>query len=316
MVDSYRSHRLVLKEKYEAIKKSVVTVIGMGATGSAVAELLTRAGIKKLKIIDRDIVEKSNLIRQTLYTVNHIGLSKIEAAIVALSEINPQVTVEGFALELNAISAHILLREGIIFDCTDNIETRQIINAYCHKHQKAWIHTAVAGTLSVCGRIDPNISCFSCYIQHAKPTKTCETDGVLNTAVYGCASQAVSLFYSMQSSKYSKNILYRTNWSTLTTKTVEILRYKKCEVCKKNYSALEDLPQSTVKLCGTNMYQIRLNSVNVSDYLKRFSKKRLIQNKYKTVIDKKIIVFSDNRVFIPATSEKQAKSIAATYFPF
>ncbi len=289
--------------------------MGIGALGCSVAQLLVRAGIGRLHLIDRDIVEKNNLIRQPLYTFDDVGATKIEAALRHLQKDNQDVTLVGHPSELTGVNANALLPRGIIIDCTDNLQTRFVINEYCHREQRTWIHTAALGAIGVCGCIDPGKSCISCYFGSAATKETCETSGVLNSAAMGTASQAASLFYGLlMHKKPRKNRLYRTDWLSFITREMVIPRRSTCLVCSGHYSVLGKTCNVAIRLCGTNLFQMRLPSpISPEEMVKRFGK-RVSCSPYRNTLDKCITVFSDGRVLVAAKTERRARALFARYF--
>src|SRR3989338_4972766 len=132
--------REIGKEGQEKLKKSTIAIVGLGALGTNSAELLARAGIGKLLLIDRDVVELSNLQRQSLFNENDVGKPKALAAKEHLKKINNEVEFNVFADDLNHENIYrmipindfknnkIIKNIDIILDCTDNLETRFLIN--------------------------------------------------------------------------------------------------------------------------------------------------------------------------------------------
>src|SRR3989344_7380553 len=125
-------------EGQNKIERAVVAIVGVGALGTVAAELLTRAGIGALILIDRDIVEESNLQRQTLYQEKDVGRSKAVAAKERLIKINSKAKVEIHAIHLNSVSIPVLERAQLVLDCADNLQTRFLINDFCRKNGVPW----------------------------------------------------------------------------------------------------------------------------------------------------------------------------------
>ena len=122
------------------IRSSKVVLIGCGALGSVSAEMLTRAGVGQLRLVDRDFVEKSNLQRQSLFTEEHVsqGIPKSVAATRALRAINSEIDVEGVTADATWQNIETLCQNhDIIVDGTDNFETRFLINDVAVKHANA-----------------------------------------------------------------------------------------------------------------------------------------------------------------------------------
>ncbi len=109
MTERYSRQELILgKKKQKKLENSVIAIVGIGALGTVAAELLTRAGVGKLILIDRDIVEESNLQRQVLFTEKDVGKSKANVAKEKLKEINSLVKLESYALHLNSENISLL----------------------------------------------------------------------------------------------------------------------------------------------------------------------------------------------------------------
>ncbi|MHC4393415.1 MAG: ThiF family adenylyltransferase [Planctomycetota bacterium] len=181
------------------LAEASVAIVGVGATGSALAPLIVRAGFGRVRLIDRDIVERSNLQRQLLYTDQDAerALPKVEAAQRALAAANPEVTIEAHAADLSAGNVHRLL-DGVdlVLDGTDNFEARLLLNDWCVRERVPWIYVGVIGvtghTLTILPGSGP---CFRCYLPEPPPpgtVATCETAGVLGPAVTAIASLAAT----------------------------------------------------------------------------------------------------------------------------
>src|SRR6202049_4735410 len=125
---------------------SSAVLVGCGALGTALANLLVRAGVGKLRIVDRDFVEPSNLQRQTLFEEADAreALPKAVAAERRLRSINADVQVQGVVADLNpANSAELLGGFPLLLDGTDNFETRLLVNDYAVKNGLPWVYSAV-----------------------------------------------------------------------------------------------------------------------------------------------------------------------------
>ena len=175
-----------------------VAIVGCGATGSALAGLLARAGVGTLRIIDRDYVEPSNLQRQSLFDEKDAAesLPKAIAAARKISHFNSQIAVEPKVDDLVPANIQDLL-EGIqlILDGTDNFETRYLINDYAVDRSLPWIYSAAVGSYAVTLNILPGqTACLACIFPDSPRgmVETCETLGILNSAVNLVASVAAT----------------------------------------------------------------------------------------------------------------------------
>lgn len=174
-------------------------IIGCGALGSAQAEALARAGIGKLRIIDRDFVEFSNLQRQTMFTESDAAerLPKAIAAANHLRAINSDVEVEPEIADVNHSNVEQLIQAcDIVIDGTDNFATRYLINDACVKHGVNWIYGAAVGSYGVTMTILPKVTpCLRCVFPEtpaAATAPTCDTAGVIMPIINIVAAVQVS----------------------------------------------------------------------------------------------------------------------------
>jgi len=136
----------VQEEGQERLKNASVALIGVGGLGSPAATYLAYAGIGKLRLIDRDRVEASNLNRQTLHTPSDIGRPKVESAKDKLAKANPAVAIEACEEEFHAQSAERLLYDiDIALDCLDNLPSRILLNEACFRARIPFVHAAIHG---------------------------------------------------------------------------------------------------------------------------------------------------------------------------
>src|SRR5437763_5587802 len=176
-------------EGQRRLSASSIAVVGCGATGSSVASLLARAGVGKLRIIDRDYVEPSNLQRQALFDEIDAAecFPKALAAAKKITQFNSDIAVNPVIDDLTPVNVGTLLQDvNLILDATDNYETRYLINDYAVKHNLPWIYTASVGSYAVTMNILPGeTACLTCIFP-ASPegtVETCDTSGILNSAV-------------------------------------------------------------------------------------------------------------------------------------
>lgn len=173
----------------ERLGRARVLLVGCGALGSIVAEMLVRAGVGFVRIVDRDLVELSNLQRQVLFDENDAAreLPKAVAAADRLREINSQVRIEPIVADVNATNIE-SMAEGIdlILDGTDNVATRYLINDLAVKHRLPWVYGGCVGVVGRVWGIWPERSaCLRCVFPEpprADELPTCDTAGVLGPA--------------------------------------------------------------------------------------------------------------------------------------
>src|ERR1700694_5358185 len=181
------------------LRESRAVIIGCGALGSAQAEALARAGVGKLRLVDRDFVEFSNLQRQTMFNESDAleRLPKVIAAANHIREINSDVGVESEIADVNHSNIERLIAGcDVVLDGTDNFATRYLINDACVKHDVEWIYGAAVGSYGVTMTIQPHQTpCLRCVFEEAPPAATaptCDTAGVIMPIISIVAAVQVS----------------------------------------------------------------------------------------------------------------------------
>lgn len=162
-------------------------VIGCGALGTAIANGLARAGVGRLVLIDRDVVELSNLPRQMLFEERDIGLPKAAAAEMHLKAINSGVAITGRVTDFNPDTAESLVDGAdIVLDGTDNFAGRFLINDVCLKLGIPWVYGAVLGaqgySLTILPSRPPCLRCLMPDLPEPGTFPTCHQAGVINSA--------------------------------------------------------------------------------------------------------------------------------------
>jgi molybdopterin-synthase adenylyltransferase len=181
------------------LQSSRAVIIGCGALGSAQAEALARAGVGKLRIVDRDFVESSNLQRQTMFTERDAAerLPKAIACANHLGEINSDIEVESEIADVNHSNIERFIENAeVVIDGTDNFATRYLINDACVKHNQNWVYGAAVGSYGVTMTIRPRATpCLRCIFPEAPPAAsapTCDTAGVIMPIISIVASVQVA----------------------------------------------------------------------------------------------------------------------------
>lgn len=179
----------------ERIESASLLVVGVGALGSVAAEVLARAGVGRLRIVDRDTVEWSNLQRQSLYTEADAreGLAKVHAAAARLGEINSQIDIEPIAADVTAANIEALFADvDLVIDGTDNFDVRMLINDVALETGTPWVHGGCLGASGQVYVFQPGRTiCFRCLVPSIPdPTSvaTCDQAGVLGSATHVVAS--------------------------------------------------------------------------------------------------------------------------------
>lgn len=249
------------------IAGSHAAIVGLGALGSVIAATLARAGVGTLTIIDRDVIEESNLQRQYLYTEAHVreNLPKAEAARRALLEIDSQLNIRAFTEDLAPGSIGQCLRAAeVVLDGTDNFQTRYLINDWCVERSVPWIYGAAVSGAGLSMAILPGDGpCLRCVFPEPTPpteTPTCETAGIIATAsgmvALSQSNEALKLLAGRREAVV-RGLLQIDPWNGIY-KTLHVDRDPACPCCV--HGAREWLrggrADTAVTLCGRNSIQI------------------------------------------------------------
>ena len=242
---------------------ATAVVVGVGATGSVIAEALVRAGVGHVRLIDRDVLELSNLQRQSLYDEDDLasGLPKAEAARRRLARINSEVSLDARVSDLTARNAGELLEGAdVVLDGTDNFVTRFVINDACARAGVPWVYAGVVGTTVHGFPIVPGGACFRCYLPSPPPpgtTETCQTAGVIGPAVQIAgglaATEGLKLLLGLVD-EVASGLFVMDVW-TRDARRVGLQRDPSCATCAGQYPALEaDEAGGHAELCWAGMH--------------------------------------------------------------
>jgi adenylyltransferase/sulfurtransferase len=241
-----------------------VTVVGCGALGTFQAGALARAGVGRLRIIDRDYVEWSNLQRQWLFEEADAteGAPKAVAAARRLAKINSGIAVEPAIADLTASNAEDLLSDSdLILDGTDNFETRYLINDFAVSRSVPWIYGAAVGSYGLSMAVIPGrTACLKCIYPEppAGAQPTCETAGVLGPITALIASIQVAEALKILCTGESTGKLTRVDvWTGEIRSVKQPARDEDCPVCAgRQFVHLQDGKRAPISLCGRNAVQI------------------------------------------------------------
>ncbi|HXN24803.1 MAG TPA: ThiF family adenylyltransferase [Candidatus Dormibacteraeota bacterium] len=310
---------------------SRAVLVGCGALGTSLANLLVRGGVGHLRIVDRDFVEASNLQRQTLFDEQDArdALPKAIAAERRLAKINSSVRIEGVVADLGSENVQELLGGyDVILDGTDNFETRFLVNEAAIKLGVPWVYGAVVASYGITMTIRPGeTACLACLVESGAATavdETCDTVGVLG-AIAGVIS-------SIEAAEAMK--ILSGNWQALHGRLIScdvwsgrfqsigIERNLGCRTCAgREFRYLEGKAQPHLTLCGRDSVQIHernrtldlamvaarlapaATEVRSNEFLLRFR-----------VAPYELTVFADGRAIIKGTREpSMARSLYARY---
>lgn len=256
----------------ERILQGSAVVVGCGALGTVVVNLLVRAGVGRLRVIDRDYVELSNLQRQTLFVESDAreALPKAVAAERRLREINSEVVVEGVIADLTPPNAlELLSGSDVIIDGTDNFETRLLVNDAAVSQGIPWVYAAAVGSYGITMTILPGeTACLACLLEDDETAvftgirdaeATCDTSGVLN-AVTGViasieAAEAIKVLAGKREALHGK-LISSDVWSG-KFQSLRIARNPSCRTCARHdFRYLKGEAQPHITMCGRDSVQI------------------------------------------------------------
>ena len=318
------------REGQSRLEQSRVAIVGCGATGACVSSLLARAGVGRLRIIDRDYVEFSNLQRQVLFDEADAAesLPKAVAAARKISAFNSEIRVEPQVADLTAENIHSLLDQSdLILDATDNFETRYLLNDFAVKHGRAWIYAAAVGSYAATMNILPaETACLACIFP-APPkgvVETCDTAGILNAAVnlIGSIQAAEALKFLVGAREKLRRTLL--SWDIWTNGHAEIAAghpRPDCLTCgKREFPYLDGRARAQTTLCGRNAVQIRQghDSVDFTELATRLQEHgRVKHNNFVLKFWRdpyELTLFPDGRAIIKGTSDAAvARSLYARF---
>lgn len=318
----------------QRISEARVVVIGCGALGTASAEMLARAGVGNLTLIDRDLVELSNLQRQSLFTEEHArkGLPKAVAAREVLRKVNSEIEIQAQVAELSSRNAAGRLGSpDLILDATDNFAARYLINDYAIQHSLPWIFAACLGSQGTVATFLPGSgTCLRCVAGPCPPAggmETCLTAGILAPAARLASSLQVSQALRLLIGEVpGKRFFSFDVWNDrFTSAAISPQAKEPCPACSEHiYEFLGERAQPVLQeLCGQESVQIwplggafdysavrnRLRQqgpLSETEYMLRLS-----------VESCEITLFKDGRSIIRgASSTERARALYASYIGY
>lgn len=309
-----------------------VAIVGCGATGSALASLLARAGVGRLRIIDRDYVESSNLQRQSLFDEKDAAESvpKAIAAARKIAAFNSEIVVEPRVEDVIPGNINVLL-EGmdVILDGTDNFETRYLLNDYALKNSLPWIYAAAVGSYGVTLNVLPGrTACLACIFPDTPRgmVETCETSGILNTAVNVVASiaatEAMKLLIGGAAAEQLRKTLWSLDvWKNQQTEITAAVPRPGCRACgERDFVHLAGEGRPHITMCGRNSVQIheRARPIDFAEMQRRLEAHGLVRhNEFVLKFWREpyeMTIFPDGRAIIKGTTDTGvARSLYARY---
>jgi len=341
MIDKQLRNRYSRQTMFHAIgeegqKKLIngnVVIIGCGALGTNIATYLVRAGVGKIRIVDRDFIEYHNLQRQVLFNEDDIvnQLPKAIAAERHLKKVNSSVAIEGIVADANYTNIEgFCSGADLILDGLDNLETRFLINDVAMKHKIPWVYGgAIASsgmTMTIIPGETPCLRCIHPVLPDPGIAPTCETAGIVGTvpAVVG-AIQATEAMKILIGADTNKELITLDIWRGAFHQ-LKIMPRQDCPACHGKYEFLDEkFHLKTTSFCGqsraiqvinTEVTEIDLDELAVrlknlgdvrsNEFMLRFSVNDV--DDVEDVDNNEIIVFPDGRAIIRNTTDESVAS--------
>lgn len=251
------------------LRAARVLVLGVGALGSVIAEQLCRAGVGRLRLVDRDFVEPSNLQRQSLYTEDDAAgsLPKVVAADRHLAAINAEVVVEPLIADVGVGNIRELVAGcDVVLEGADNFAVRHLLNEACCAARTPWVYAACVGAYAVSLPIIPGTTpCLRCLqdeLPAAGDGPTCDSGGIIAPAVHLAAAWAVAEAIKLLVGDHAA--VRRELWAsdlwqgTFQRLDVSSVRDPRCRACgvAATFPALSAPPEVNTVLCGRDAVQV------------------------------------------------------------
>jgi len=319
------------EEGQKRLLESSVLILGCGALGTVIANNLARAGIGRLKLVDRDFVSLEDLQRQILFNEEDVRLRlpKALAARNVLQKVNSLLKVESLVLDVNPSNVEEIVKGvDLILDGTDNMETRFLLNIACIKQGTPWIYGAAVGSQGVTMNILPEETpCLCCLIPSLPlpgSLSTCDTLGVLNSipSIIGSIEANEAIKILLHHPQVSRDLISIDVWKQEFSK-VKVKKREDCPICVKKefeYPKIQTISRE-VTLCGRNSLQIspeRRIGISLNELAQRLSRiTEVLTNEYLLAFQVEgcdLTVFADGRLIIKGdVTEAKARSLYAKY---
>ena len=332
MVDRYSRQVLfpgIGEEGQRKLSNSHVVIIGCGALGTIISTSLVRAGVGKVRIIDRDFIEYHNLQRQVLFDEDDIRneLPKAIAAERHLKKVNSSIEIEGIVTDVNYTNIEQLIGDAdVILDALDNFETRLLINDVSLKHNIPWVYGGAISSFGMTMTIIPHETpCFRCFSPGSTRGRvlTCDTAGVISPAptIIGALQVAEAMKILVGAEDVNRELITIDVWKG-TFHRLKISPRQDCPACQGKYEFLEgESGLRTTSLCGQNAVQVlspEAKHIALEELAARL--KPVAQVTYNefmlrfTVDNHEMVAFPDGRAILRnTTDESLAKGLYAKY---
>lgn len=317
----------------EKLLDACVFLVGCGALGAAHAEMLARAGVGKLRIVDRDFVEFTNLQRQTLFKESDAAerLPKAVAAKARIAEINSEVEVDAVVADVNNSNIEQLIAGcDLVLDGTDNFQVRYLLNDACVKHKRNWIYGAAVSsygaTMTIIPGETPCLRCIFDEMPDAGSSPTCDTAGVIMPIIATIAgtqvSEALKLLVGDTHSLH-RSLMQFDVWANDRQRIKLGAPKPDCKCCGQAiYEFLDaDAQEFAAVLCGRNAVQIapsRPTEIDLAAMAERLGRIADVKrNEYLVRFlsgENELTVFRDGRAIVKGTGDiSAARSLYARF---
>jgi molybdopterin/thiamine biosynthesis adenylyltransferase len=325
--------REIGRDGQEKLLNSRVLLVGCGALGAAQAEMLARAGVGTLRIIDRDFVEFTNLQRQTLFKESDAAerLPKAVAAKTRIAEINSEIEVEPVIADVNNSNAEQFIGGvDLVIDGTDNFQVRYLLNDACVKNKQTWIYGAAVSsygtTMTIIPCETPCLRCIFDEMPDAGSSPTCDTAGVIMPIIATVAATQVSEALKLlvgDTDSLHRSLMQFDVWANDRQRIKLGEPTPDCKCCGQHiYEFLDaDAQEFAAVLCGRNAVQIappcptELDLASMAERLGSIADVK--QNEYLLRFmsgDNELTVFRDGRAIVKGTDDiSNARSLYARF---
>jgi adenylyltransferase/sulfurtransferase len=319
-------------EGQEKLRNSRVTVLGCGALGGGIAQCLGRAGVGRLRIVDRDFLEWSNLARQVLFDEEDVRdhTPKAVAAARRLRRVNSEIEVEPVVADITPTNVLSLIEDAdVVADGSDNMELRFLVNDACVKLSKPWVYGGAVAARGMTMTVRPGTTaCLRCVLEDAPSAEalpTCNEVGVLNTLTGLLSSiQSNEVIKLLIGSGEVNEALLRVDVWSLTFEASRVERRGDCPACALRRFDFLDAPAPRVlKLRGRSLVQVsperptKLDFTSLAGSLRKDG--NVEYNEYVMVFKSgacELDVFRDGRVIVKGVSDAEtARRVVSRYLP-
>ncbi len=317
----------------ERLQRARVALVGLGALGTVIATQLARAGVGFLRLIDRDIIEPSNLQRQSLYDEQD-AVEQFPKAIAAANKLrlaNSEIIIEPVVTDLTFRNAEALLGDTeLIMDGTDNFQVRYLINDVAVKHKIPWSYGGAVSSFGSTALFRPESTpCLVCLFGEDPGSghDTCDTVGVIAPAVSMIASLQVAealKYLTGNDDALTNALVYLDVWKNDFRSVHFGHRQDDCRCCgKKEFTSLVRKNDAlTVSMCGRRTIQVRpavshspIDLFQVADKLALLGSVRVNEHLLRLDLgEEQITLFADGRALLHGVDDTtRARSLYAKY---